>query len=144
MFALKPVIPTSHANRGRDLECSGVKRCYGIIDAQYFALINIKLKLWFFAKASFSFLNILLEADWGAPYHQSPHSQPRATRGFEEATGVFLTESSDKKFINKNNSDNLCWWIEFLNPSFKRLWFSGLCSIIKYCENWKIHRLLIF
>ena len=39
-FSLHP-----NANRGKDLECSGVKRCYGIKDAQYFALINIKLKL---------------------------------------------------------------------------------------------------
>ena len=47
------------------------------------------------------------EADWGGgPYHQSPHSQPRATGRSEEATGVFM-ESMDKKFIDENISDNL-------------------------------------
>ena len=72
--------------------------------------------LTIYSHIAMSALRYVCTGGWlgGGPYHQSPHSQPRATRRSEEATGVFM-ESMDKKFIDENISDNLTWWIEFLN-----------------------------
>ena len=63
--------------------------------------------------------------------------------GYEEPTGVFM-ESTDKKFINENISDNLLMDRIFKIFRQKWLWFTGLDSIIDWYIMWKHENILLY